>query len=596
MPANFLHGVETIELKKGPVPIRVVKSAVIGLVGSAPKGPFQSLTVVNNAVEAAQFGQQIDGFTIPQALDAIFKQGAGTVLVVNVADTESNTFTSAVTDEEVVVEDRAAKTAFAPFGTIVVTSDGGGTATPETLATATFTFTSGANNSDSFVLGVAGGDTLVDSGALSSSTATQLATGAAAIINATTGSHGHTATSSGAVLTITAPVGSGATPNGTALTFTNTGSITHTKTTFSGGVNAVTSDIVYTADTDYTIDELGNITILASTSTIEEGATLKVSYRKFDATSITANRLIGTIASDTGVKTGMKLFKDAYNLYGFKPKILITPGYSSLNTVATEMIAVANEHKAIALLDAPAGVTVATAINGRGPAGSINFNTSSERAYLLFPHWKVYNPVKDAVENQPYSQFMAGVIAKTDYERGYWKSPSNEEIKGVQGPERNISFAINDPQTEANQLNEAGITCYASSFGTGFRTWGNRTAAWPTNTNVKNFLVIRRIADIVHESIELAMMQFIDEPLDPVNRVTIDAILDSVNAFIRTLIGRGALIQGSRCEFDPAKNPADVLAAGQIVFDLVFMGPTPAERITFESFVDQSLLTPPQTA
>ncbi len=35
MPANFLHGVETIELLAGPRPVRQVKTAVIGLVGTA---------------------------------------------------------------------------------------------------------------------------------------------------------------------------------------------------------------------------------------------------------------------------------------------------------------------------------------------------------------------------------------------------------------------------------------------------------------------------------------------------------------------------------------------------------------------------------
>ena len=32
MAANFLHGVETIEVKNGGVPISVVKSAVVGIV------------------------------------------------------------------------------------------------------------------------------------------------------------------------------------------------------------------------------------------------------------------------------------------------------------------------------------------------------------------------------------------------------------------------------------------------------------------------------------------------------------------------------------------------------------------------------------
>src|SRR5579883_3251968 len=36
MPAAFLHGVETFEFNTGPASVLAVKSAVIGLVGSAP--------------------------------------------------------------------------------------------------------------------------------------------------------------------------------------------------------------------------------------------------------------------------------------------------------------------------------------------------------------------------------------------------------------------------------------------------------------------------------------------------------------------------------------------------------------------------------
>lgn len=35
MAANYLHGVETIEIETGPRPVKAVKSAVIGLIGTA---------------------------------------------------------------------------------------------------------------------------------------------------------------------------------------------------------------------------------------------------------------------------------------------------------------------------------------------------------------------------------------------------------------------------------------------------------------------------------------------------------------------------------------------------------------------------------
>ncbi|ODA43239.1 Phage tail sheath monomer [Thermodesulfovibrio sp. N1] len=178
------------------------------------------------------------------------------------------------------------------------------------------------------------------------------------------------------------------------------------------------------------------------------------------------------------------------------------------------------------------------------------------------------------------------MIAAKDIEKGYWWSPSNTEIKGITGVERNLSAMINDPNSEVNLLNEAGIVTVFNSFGTGLRTWGNRSAAWPSVTHPKNFINVRRTADVLHESIEYSMLQFIDFPI---NDALIDAICESVNMFIRTLIARGALIDG-RCWFDKAKNPYTEIALGHLTFDIEFMPPTPAERITFESFINIELL------
>src|SRR5271170_8025207 len=95
MPASFLHGIEVIEVDNGPVPVTVVKSAVIGLVGSAPTWAVQapatapavnSPTLVSSALDAANFGPLVQGYTIPYALAAIQKQGAGQAIVVNVFD------------------------------------------------------------------------------------------------------------------------------------------------------------------------------------------------------------------------------------------------------------------------------------------------------------------------------------------------------------------------------------------------------------------------------------------------------------------------------------------------------------------------------
>src|SRR5271168_3046243 len=95
MPASFLHGVEVIEVPNGPVAVTVVKSAVIGLVGTAPSWAVASPSVavapntpalVSSVLDAANFGPIIRGYTIPYALAAIQAQGAGQAIVVNVLD------------------------------------------------------------------------------------------------------------------------------------------------------------------------------------------------------------------------------------------------------------------------------------------------------------------------------------------------------------------------------------------------------------------------------------------------------------------------------------------------------------------------------
>lgn len=304
-----------------------------------------------------------------------------------------------------------------------------------------------------------------------------------------------------------------------------------------------------------------------------------------DPTKVLSSDIIGAVDVD-GNRSGLQALVGTYNLFGFVAKMIIAPGFCTQEAVSTEMIAVAERLRAMALIDAPIGTTVQEAITGRGPSGTINFETSSKRAVLCYPHVKRYDTATDTEVLEPLSQRLAGVIAAKDVDRGYWWSPSNTEIKGITGMELPITALINDSTTEANALNEAGITTLFNSFGSGIRVWGNRSAAFPTETSPANFINVQRTADILHESIEYSMLQFIDRPI---NQALIDAIRESVNGFIRTLIMRGALIDG-KCVYDVAKNPVTEIAAGHLTFDIEFMPPTPAERISFESFINVELL------
>jgi phage tail sheath protein FI len=462
----FLHGVETIPQKSGPVPVQVVNEGVIGLVGIAPMGPQNVVTQVNNDTDAAQFGSPLVGFNIPRALKHIFQQGAGTVLVVNVFDPA--THTSQVTAEVHTIANGKFKLSFNPIGAVAFT-----------------------DNSD------------------------------------------------------------------------------------------VASTLV--KDVDYSLDEYGNFTALKSTAA--NGTVLKATYKKLNSAAITSAVIIGANTNDT--RTGLQCFDVAKNVVGFLPKILLASDYSSVSQVAAEMIVKADKYRALPLIDAPYGTTVSGAIAGRGLGGTINFNTSSKRAVLLYPYLKAYDIATDSNQDFPYSEFMAGVISSTRLNEGFWVSPSNKEIKGVVGVERTISAGINDTGSDANTLNASGITTIFNAFGTGIRTWGNRNASYPSNTAPDNFISVQSSADVIHEALESAVFQFIDQPI---TKALIDVIRETGNNFIRTLVGRGALIAGSRVEFPPELNTPTEIAAGHLTYNLIMMPSVPAERITMRSFIDINIL------
>lgn len=467
MAANYLHGAETIEVVKGPRPVRTVKTAVIGLIGSSPIGPVNTPTVVLSDTQAAQFGPALEGFTIPQALNAIFDQGGATVIVVNVLDPATHKTT--ITAEAVTL-----------VGDVATAAHPGWTANP---------------------------------------------------------------------------------------TVTNTGATT-----------------TYVKDTDYTVDLIYGKVNRISTGAMTVGQSVKITYTYADPTKVENTDIVGEVTVG-GDRTGLQGLLGTYATIGFLAKILIAPGFSTLESVSTELIAMASKLRAIALIDAPVATTYAVAIAGRGSSGAINFQTSSDRAVLCYPHLKCMDAITGLERLESYSPRLAGVIANTDNELGYWWSPSNKEIKGITGVEINLTAGV--PNSEVNALNEVGITTYYSSFGTGIRTWGNRSAAWPTDTHPKNFIPIRRTADIIHESIELSMLPFLAQPI---TSAWLDSVMESVNKFLRTLVTRGAIIDG-KCTFDPTKNLDTEIALGHVTFDVSFMPSPPAERITFESFIDISMLS-----
>lgn len=231
------------------------------------------------------------------------------------------------------------------------------------------------------------------------------------------------------------------------------------------------------------------------------------------------------------------------------------------NVVVAELIGIAEQLRAVIIADGP-NTTDAAAIAYAGDFGS-------KRVYLVDP--KV---MKTATVSEYASAAVAGLLAKSDAERGWWWSPSNQNINGIVGTYRPIDFKLGDSNSRANLLNEQKIATVIRQDG--YRLWGNRTLS---SDSKWAFLCVVRTADIIADSLTAAHLWAVDRGITK-NYVT--DVVEGVNSYLRYLTNIGAIL-GGECWADPDLNTADQIAQGKIFFDFDFTPVYPAEHITFRS-------------
>jgi phage tail sheath protein FI len=233
--------------------------------------------------------------------------------------------------------------------------------------------------------------------------------------------------------------------------------------------------------------------------------------------------------------------------------------------VLAEMLGIAQRLRAVIIADGP-NTTDAAAIQ-------LNDDFGSDRIYVVDP-WVLRNGA--AV---PASSAVAGLNNRVDNEKGFWWSPSNNEINGIEGTARAIDYQPGDYSSRANLLNEQKIATIIREQG--FRLWGNRTLAMDQKYA---FLSVRRIADMVNESILRGHLWAVDRCI---TATYLEEVQESVREYLRSLKARGAILGGD-VWVDPELNTPAAIAAGQVFFDFEFTAVTPAERVTFRSHLVNS--------
>lgn len=190
--------------------------------------------------------------------------------------------------------------------------------------------------------------------------------------------------------------------------------------------------------------------------------------------------------------------------------IVAAPGHSAYEEtlflgIQQELIKYVSRRRAyqIAVLDTPPNQD----ING---ARTVRGRIDSSYAALYYPWVVVANPLArpgsanvPAEIALPPSGFISGIYARSDVERGVYKAPANEVVRGAIRFESDINFA------QQEVLNPLGINCLRFFPGRGYRVWGARTTSSDPEWKYVN---IRRYFNYLESSIDRSTQWAVFEP------------------------------------------------------------------------------------
>ena len=238
----------------------------------------------------------------------------------------------------------------------------------------------------------------------------------------------------------------------------------------------------------------------------------------------------GELIGDENRKTGIQALRDIDDV-----NLLCLPelaAYASIEDVATVWSAadrLCRAERMFLLADAPAAWTSVDAARA-GIAGLDAVR--SDHAGLYFPHVTMTDPLTGHPRSFPPCGAVAGVIARTDGERGVWKAPAGTgaRLAGVTA----LSVPLTD--RENGLLGPLGINCLRTFPAVGPVVWGARTLDGAESRDW-DYVPVRRLALHVEESLYRGLRWVVFEPNTEQlwQQIRLDA-----SSFLDTLFRQGA--------------------------------------------------------
>ncbi|WP_222845170.1 phage tail sheath protein [Vreelandella nanhaiensis] len=291
-----------------------------------------------------------------------------------------------------------------------------------------------------------------------------------------------------------------------------------------------------------------------------------------DAEATTAN-VIGGVDQATGKKTGIQAFTAAETKFGVKPRIFGAPDLDT-QAVTAALAGIAQQLRGFVYAFAHGCET-------KEQARMYRENFGQREVMIIWPNWQAFDVDAEETRPLPAVAKALGHRARLDNEVGWHKTLSNVPVNGVTGITKDVSWDLQDPNTDAGYLNEADVTTLIRKEG--FRFWGSRTCSADPLFAFESYT---RTAQVLADTIAEAHLWAIDKPMHP--SLARD-IIEGVNAKFREL-KRGGYILGGSAWFDAEINTPEVLKSGKLYIDYDYTPVPPLENLMFQQRITDQYL------
>ena len=286
----------------------------------------------------------------------------------------------------------------------------------------------------------------------------------------------------------------------------------------------------------------------------------------------TVSNIIGT-TDENGQYTGLKALLAAESVTGVKPRILGVPGLDT-KEVAVALASVCQKLRAFGYISAWGCKTISE-------VKAYRQNFSQRELMVIWPDFLVWDTVTSTTATAYATARALGLRAKIDQEQGWHKTLSNVGVNGVTGISASVFWDLQESGTDADLLNESGVTTLIRRDG--FRFWGNRTCSDDPLFLFENYT---RTAQVLADTMAEAHMWAVDKPI---TATLIRDIVDGINAKFRELKTNGYIVDAT-CWFSEESNDAETLKAGKLYIDYDYTPVPPLENLTLRQRITSRYL------